>query len=634
MPHRLSPRSLAGALLAVVLAVGGLVATGSAPAPAGAGAPEGRTWVVDAVDDALGNRWLSEDTGASTVTVAAGDTVEWQFDRAVIDHDLTSRDTQSAWATPLAEYRPPGGAAVRRTFAEPGVYDYLCSIHGTLMHGTVVVEEPSEPGAAPTVTATAAPTSGPAPLAVTFTGDAEDAQGGALTYAWDFGVPERDDDTAVTADAGYTYQQAGSYVATLTVTDTDGNAGTDSVTVEATGGSDPALPAIDATGAPSSGSAPLAVAFSTAVTTSGPVASFAEGLATYPELTGTATLVRNRGRTTAVLQVAGLKAEAHHMVHVHEQPCAAERGGAHFRFDEALPFGETNEIWLPFHSDAEGRSGVVEVTAPQRAGPDAVSIVVHDPDNAAHRIGCVDLVPGTSDLTYAWDFGDGATGTGSDPDHTYAAPGTYTATVSVGGAHSGGGHAAVTDTVRVVVGAADTGAPGTRILGGPVGAVRRDRATLRFASSEAGSTFRCSLDGRPWVGCAAVVSFRGLPEGRHVVRVRATDAAGNTDPTPAVRRWTVDATRPTVRALRPSGVVRDRTPVVRARITDRVAGVVVRGVVLRVDGRVVPRVRYVAGRLTWTPRRALSPGRHAVRLAVSDRAGNRRVVSWRFTLRG
>jgi PKD repeat protein len=32
---------------------------------------------------------------------------------------------------------------------------------------------------------------------------------------------------------------------------------------------------------------------------------------------------------------------------------------------------------------------------------------------------------------YAWDFGDGTTGTGSAPDHTYAAPGRYTATLVV-----------------------------------------------------------------------------------------------------------------------------------------------------------------------------------------------------------
>ncbi|MFJ5788034.1 ThuA domain-containing protein [Streptomyces hydrogenans] len=51
-------------------------------------------------------------------------------------------------------------------------------------------------------------------------------------------------------------------------------------------------------------------------------------------------------------------------------------------------------------------------------------------------------------LTYQWDFGDGATGTGPTPSHTYTANGTYTArlTVSDGGGKTG------TTNVPIVVG--------------------------------------------------------------------------------------------------------------------------------------------------------------------------------------
>jgi len=34
-------------------------------------------------------------------------------------------------------------------------------------------------------------------------------------------------------------------------------------------------------------------------------------------------------------------------------------------------------------------------------------------------------------VLYEWDFGDGATGTGSQPSHTYAAPGKYTVTLTI-----------------------------------------------------------------------------------------------------------------------------------------------------------------------------------------------------------
>ncbi len=44
---------------------------------------------------------------------------------------------------------------------------------------------------------------------------------------------------------------------------------------------------------------------------------------------------------------------------------------------------------------------------------------------------------------------------------------------------------------------------------------------------------------------------------------------------------------------------------------------------------------YVArkDRMTWTPDRALSPGRHTVRLVAEDALGNRTVTKWRFTVR-
>jgi glucose/arabinose dehydrogenase len=63
-------------------------------------------------------------------------------------------------------------------------------------------------------TASAQPTSGAAPLVVTFTGSASDPDGTALTYRWDFG----DGTSATTANPSHTYAVAGSYQARLQVT--------------------------------------------------------------------------------------------------------------------------------------------------------------------------------------------------------------------------------------------------------------------------------------------------------------------------------------------------------------------------------------------------------------------------------
>ncbi len=89
-------------------------------------------------------------------------------------------------------------------------------------------------------------------------------------------------------------------------------------------------------------------------------------------------------------------------------------------------------------------------------------------------------------------------------------------------------------------GGADRTAPLTRLLAHPPALSSARRAwrpvAFRFASSEAGSSFRCKLDGRPYRPCASPRSYR-VRAGRHVFRVFATDAAGNRDRTPAVFRF-------------------------------------------------------------------------------------------------
>lgn len=87
--------------------------------------------------------------------------------------------------------------------------------------------------------------------------------------------------------------------------------------------------------------------------------------------------------------------------------------------------------------------------------------------------------------------------------------------------------------------AGDTAAPETEIRKSPKRNTRNRRASVAFRSSEAESTFECGLDGRPFRPCGSPAVVRGLAPGRHRFRVRAVDAAGNTDPTPASVRWRV-----------------------------------------------------------------------------------------------
>jgi len=88
--------------------------------------------------------------------------------------------------------------------------------------------------------------------------------------------------------------------------------------------------------------------------------------------------------------------------------------------------------------------------------------------------------------------------------------------------------------------------PQTTITSGPSGMVAIASAAFTFVSSDAGSTFACSLDGAPFSGCTSPFGVSGLAQGAHTFAVQAIDAAGNVDPTPATAAWSVDTIPPSL----------------------------------------------------------------------------------------
>ena len=88
----------------------------------------------------------------------------------------------------------------------------------------------------------------------------------------------------------------------------------------------------------------------------------------------------------------------------------------------------------------------------------------------------------------------------------------------------------------------DTSAPDTLIDGGPKPKIRKRRATFEFHATEAGASFQCKLDGGEFVSCTSPLPLK-VKRGRHTFAVRATDAAGNTDATPATWKWKVKRKR-------------------------------------------------------------------------------------------
>src|SRR4029453_6828566 len=91
---------------------------------------------------------------------------------------------------------------------------------------------------------------------------------------------------------------------------------------------------------------------------------------------------------------------------------------------------------------------------------------------------------------------------------------------------------------------ADTTAPDTRITSGPSGAPSDSTPTFACTPTERGSTFQCRLGSGSWATGTSPWTTSTLADGSHTATVRATDAAGNTDATPASRTFTVDTQAP------------------------------------------------------------------------------------------
>lgn len=86
--------------------------------------------------------------------------------------------------------------------------------------------------------------------------------------------------------------------------------------------------------------------------------------------------------------------------------------------------------------------------------------------------------------------------------------------------------------------------PDTSIVSSPPSATTATSATFGFNASETGVRYECSLDGAPFTSCQNPETFTGLTERSHTLQVRAIDAVGNEDDSPASYTWTVDLTAP------------------------------------------------------------------------------------------
>ena len=165
--------------------------------------------------------------------------------------------------------------------------------------------------------------------------------------------------------------------------------------------------------------------------------------------------------------------------------------------------------------------------------------------------GSLFLSNGTTPVTNG-DFisvADGLAGLRFTPATDTANPGTtygfdVQATTDGAATGLGGGLAHATITVT------DSVPPNTGLSVYPPDYDNHGSTTFQFVGFDnivpAVLTFEYQLDGGAWTPATSPVTVSGLADGNHTFLVRATDAAGNVDPTPAGRTWVVDTTAPAV----------------------------------------------------------------------------------------
>lgn len=157
--------------------------------------------------------------------------------------------------------------------------------------------------------------------------------------------------------------------------------------------------------------------------------------------------------------------------------------------------------------------------------------------------------------------------------------GVVTATIDAGVAQDalGNPNLAVAPFARTY----DPVAPDTTILTSPPNPSTSGSAAFGFSGVDpvggGVASFECSLDGAAFSACTSPASHAGLADGPHTFAVRAIDTAGNVDPSPATRAWTIDATPPALLSFTRRSPVSSPTSadvlVFRATFSEPVQGV-------------------------------------------------------------
>ncbi|MBS1817887.1 MAG: PKD domain-containing protein [Acidobacteria bacterium] len=332
--------------------------------------------------------------------------------------------------------------------------------------------------AAPTA-APGGPYAGEAGTPIAFSGAASnDPDGDVLTYAWNFG----DGQVGSGVQASHTYQTAGTFTVTLTVTD------------------------------------------------AGKLTSSASTLATVvlPNRVPTATAggpYTGDVGTALVLAGGGTDPDGDTLTYRWQFNDGQIATGINPRrtFLSAGTFSVTLVV-------TDGRGGSAESNASITIRPANGTPVAKAGGPYTGQVGTAVIFdatpssdPDNDPLTYAWDFGDGSQGSGANPSHAYLSPGSFTAVVTVadGRGRSASASAVVTIAALNRTPTARPGGPYAARVGEPIAF---DATASTDPDGDALTFVWAFGDGRSRTG--ATTSYAYDAAGTYVATVTATDARG------------------------------------------------------------------------------------------------------------
>ena len=244
----------------------------------------------------------------------------------------------------------------------------------------------------PVAIATSSVRSGDVPLTVGFSAlGSFDPEGGAVSVLWDFGGGA----TSTQTNPSISFVEPGEYPVLLTVTDSSGRSASQAIMVQASAPN--VLPVAIASGSPTSlsGPSPLSVQL------------FATGSYDPDGALGNIEWRISDGRTSF-------------------------GSPAYFTFSNDGSYTATLRV---YDSRGDFSEDVLAIEVGGANQPPTAQASAA-PSSGLAPLGVALSASGSSDVdgtivTYAWDFGDGSSGSGANPFHTYASVGTFVATVTV-----------------------------------------------------------------------------------------------------------------------------------------------------------------------------------------------------------